>query len=87
MQQVTLMHEFISHPWINPDTVEAREYQENVVKTALTGNTLCVLPTGLGKTNIAARGGQVASTFSFPSRVIGLPSQGLAESETKIASV
>jgi Fanconi anemia group M protein len=45
---------FVSHPWINSDTIESRDYQDNIVKTALTGNTLCVLPTGLGKTSIAA---------------------------------
>ena len=45
--------EFISHPWINKNSIEKRSYQENVAKTVLTGNTLCVLPTGLGKTNVA----------------------------------
>jgi len=45
---------FVLHAWINPNTIEARDYQEAIVKTALTGNTLCVLPTGLGKTSIAA---------------------------------
>lgn len=45
---------FVSHPWVNPGTIEARAYQDAIVKTALTGNTLCVLPTGLGKTSIAA---------------------------------
>jgi len=49
-----LLMSFVSHNWINPNTIEARDYQENIVKTALTGNTLCVLPTGLGKTSIAA---------------------------------
>jgi Fanconi anemia group M protein len=44
---------FVEHPWINPDTIERREYQEDIVKTALNANTLCVIPTGLGKTNIA----------------------------------
>src|SRR3989338_2145443 len=33
---------------------QKRAYQESVVKTALTANTLCVLPTGLGKTSVAA---------------------------------
>ncbi|KHO47738.1 MAG: fanconi anemia group M protein [archaeon GW2011_AR5] len=47
------MH-FVTHPWINPGTIENRAYQENVVKNALTANTLCVLPTGMGKTSIAA---------------------------------
>jgi len=46
--------QFVSHPWINPNTIENRAYQESVVKTALTANTLCVLPTGLGKTSVAA---------------------------------
>ncbi|HLD85512.1 MAG TPA: DEAD/DEAH box helicase [archaeon] len=46
--------DFISHPWINKDSVEKREYQEALAKTSLTGNTLCVLPTGLGKTPVAA---------------------------------
>ena len=45
---------FVEHPWINPGTIEKREYQECIVKTALNANTLCVIPTGLGKTNIAA---------------------------------
>lgn len=45
---------FVSHPWLNDSVIEQREYQEKIVQTALTGNTLCVLPTGLGKTNIAA---------------------------------
>ncbi|MEM7819887.1 MAG: DEAD/DEAH box helicase [Candidatus Aenigmatarchaeota archaeon] len=46
--------EYVSHPWINSNTIEKRSYQENIVKVALTGNTMVVLPTGLGKTSIAA---------------------------------
>lgn len=46
--------EFVSHPWINSGTIEKRPYQENIAKTAMKGNTLCVLPTGLGKTSVAA---------------------------------
>lgn len=45
--------EFVEHRWINPGTIEKRDYQEGIVKTALRGNTLCVIPTGLGKTSIA----------------------------------
>lgn len=45
---------FIQNGWINPDTIESREYQNKIVETAKTGNTLVVLPTGLGKTPIAA---------------------------------
>jgi len=46
--------EYFSHPWINEKAIEKRDYQEHILKTAVTGNTLCVLPTGLGKTSIAA---------------------------------
>jgi len=46
--------EFITHPWIVPNTIEKRDYQDAVVRTACTGNTLCVMPTGTGKTSIAA---------------------------------
>ena len=45
---------FVEHQWINPNSIEDREYQKNIVRTAVSGNTLCVLPTGLGKTSIAA---------------------------------
>ncbi len=48
------MTEFVSHPWINPGTLEKRDYQDMIARTALTGNTLVVVPTGLGKTNISA---------------------------------
>lgn len=48
------MPEFFSHPWLNKDAIEKREYQEKILRTALSGNTLCVLPTGTGKTPIAA---------------------------------
>jgi len=43
----------ISHPLIRPDSIEAREYQLSVAMRALEGNTLLVLPTGLGKTAVA----------------------------------
>lgn len=46
--------DFVSHPWLNPGAIESREYQQDIARTVLTGNTLCVLPTGLGKTNLAA---------------------------------
>jgi ERCC4-related helicase len=38
---------------LRPDGVEVRSYQESISQSALTGNTLVVLPTGLGKTIIA----------------------------------
>jgi len=45
--------EFIEHPWINPNTIQKREYQLNISRSCLKENTLVVLPTGLGKTSIA----------------------------------
>ncbi len=43
----------VEHILIKPGTMEVREYQLAILKKATQRNTLCVLPTGLGKTNIA----------------------------------
>ena len=40
--------------WIYPTNYPVRDYQFNIVQTALFKNTLVALPTGLGKTFIAA---------------------------------
>ncbi|XP_043487514.1 Fanconi anemia group M protein homolog [Polistes fuscatus] len=40
--------------WIYPENYPVREYQYNIVKKALFYNTLVCLPTGLGKTFVAA---------------------------------
>jgi len=42
------------HPLINAGSVERRTYQERVAENALRGNTLVSIPTGLGKSLIAA---------------------------------
>ncbi|WP_456416154.1 DEAD/DEAH box helicase [Methanocaldococcus sp.] len=44
---------YIEHPLIKPKTLEARLYQQIIAANALKKKTLCVLPTGLGKTAIA----------------------------------
>ncbi|MDO5852834.1 MAG: helicase-related protein [Thermoplasmata archaeon] len=46
---------FVSHPRIAPDTVEERGYQTRMVEQCVRANTLLILPTGLGKTVVAAR--------------------------------
>jgi len=43
-----------NNPLLNKDLIEEREYQLDLAAEALEGNTLIVLPTGLGKTVIAA---------------------------------
>ncbi|HUT81566.1 MAG TPA: DEAD/DEAH box helicase [Candidatus Bathyarchaeia archaeon] len=45
---------FIQHKYIKPNTVEARLYQQTIFAKTLKGNSLVVLPTGLGKTIILA---------------------------------
>ncbi|KAH8264301.1 hypothetical protein KR038_006360 [Drosophila bunnanda] len=42
------------HSWIYPKNLPLRSYQHSIVHAALYKNTLVVLPTGLGKTFIAA---------------------------------
>jgi ERCC4-related helicase len=44
---------FVEHSLIKPNTIEFRTYQETVLNTAVSKNTLAVLPTGLGKTTLA----------------------------------
>jgi len=45
--------EYITHPYIKPDSLEKRDYQFSISIQALEENTLVVIPTGLGKTAIA----------------------------------
>jgi len=45
--------EFVKNRWINENMIEKREYQEKIAESAVKANTLCVLPTAVGKTIIA----------------------------------
>ncbi len=44
----------VTHPLVKSEAIKLRSYQEAVVARAIDKNTLVVLPTGLGKTIIAA---------------------------------
>ena len=44
---------FVNHPMIKENLMQSRVYQEAILSTAIEKNTLCVIPTGLGKTSIA----------------------------------
>jgi Fanconi anemia group M protein len=45
--------EYISHPLIKANTVQAREYQMSLIKPITEKNSLVVLSTGLGKTLVS----------------------------------
>ncbi len=46
--------EYLEHPLVWPETVEARLYQKAMAEKAYQKNTMVILPTALGKTVIAA---------------------------------
>jgi Fanconi anemia group M protein len=45
--------DYVKHPLIVENSIESRAYQEAILGTAAKNHTMCVLPTGLGKTNVA----------------------------------
>jgi len=45
---------FVEHPLVRKEALSLRRYQEAIISRAVEDNTLVVLPTGLGKTVIAA---------------------------------
>lgn len=44
---------FVEHPLIKKGVLQIRDYQVEIAKSAIEKNTLVVIPTGMGKTNIA----------------------------------
>eukprot|EP00981_Chlorochromonas_danica_P015780 scaffold14424_cov288-Ochromonas_danica.AAC.2 len=54
MSDIPLLDEEASKTWVYPTNYPIRRYQEEICQQALLSNTLVSLPTGLGKTLIAA---------------------------------
>ncbi|MGH9973398.1 MAG: DEAD/DEAH box helicase, partial [Nitrososphaeraceae archaeon] len=44
---------YFTHPLLRKNTLHFREYQKNIIESALNKNTLVILPTALGKTIIS----------------------------------
>lgn len=45
--------EYVKNRWIKENVLEKRDYQDSIAESAFRGNTLCVLPTAMGKTIIS----------------------------------
>ena len=75
---------YVTHPWVNPGSIECREYQESIVGTAISGNTLVCIPTGLGKTNIAAMVAAYRLSKNMNGKILFLaPTRPLVEQHKK----
>lgn len=76
--------QYVSHPLIRENTIESRLYQESVLKTARAKNTLAVLPTGTGKTPMAALlAAERLEKFPGSKVLILAPTKPLAEQHEK----
>jgi ERCC4-related helicase/ERCC4-type nuclease len=74
---------FVEHPLVRKDTLKLRRYQETIVARAVEDNTLVVLPTGLGKTVIAAMVSAVRLEKYPKSRILFLAPKPLAVQHQK----
>jgi|SaaInlStandDraft_2_1057019.scaffolds.fasta_scaffold00220_26 Fanconi anemia group M protein len=73
----------LSHPLLD-DGVEARAYQLKAAKEAISGSTLLVMPTGLGKT--AVQWMAMAEAIDGPGRIVLVaPTTGLVAQQAKMA--
>ena len=75
---------FFKSPLVKPQSIQAREYQINILRTAAENNTLVVLPTGLGKTAIAVMlAAQRMEKFPDSKILIVAPTRPLCEQHRK----
>lgn len=72
---------FVQHKHIKPGAIESRLYQERILGTAVTGNTLVVAPTALGKTVIAAL--LSAQRLEHGNVIVAAPTKPLAQQHEK----
>tara|TARA_B110001452_G_scaffold250764_1_gene239261 strand:+ start:476 stop:3148 length:2673 start_codon:yes stop_codon:yes gene_type:complete len=79
----TAMTPVLSHPRLR-DGVEARAYQLAAAKQAISGSTLLVMPTGLGKT--AVQWMAMAEAIDGPGRIVLVaPTTGLVAQQARMA--
>ncbi|MCD6484169.1 MAG: DEAD/DEAH box helicase family protein [Candidatus Odinarchaeota archaeon] len=79
------MVEYFKYPFIKPNTVEKRVYQEVIAAYCTRKNTLVVLPTGLGKTIIAALVAAARLKKHPDSKIVFLaPTRPLVEQHNKV---
>jgi ERCC4-related helicase/ERCC4-type nuclease len=80
---ITGMTPVLSHPRLR-DGVEARAYQLAAAKQAISGSTLVVMPTGLGKT--AVQWMAMAEAVDGPGKIVLVaPTTGLVAQQAKMA--
>ncbi len=72
--------DYFSHPLVQFRSLELRAYQTDIAKAAAAKNTLCVLPTGMGKTAIAIMvAAERMELFAGSKVMIVAPTRPLAE--------
>jgi ERCC4-related helicase/ERCC4-type nuclease len=80
---IDVMTPVLSHPLLD-DGVEARAYQLKAAKQVISGSTLLVMPTGLGKT--AVQWMAMAEAINGPGRIVLVaPTTGLVAQQAKMA--
>lgn len=72
--------QFVEHPLIRSGSVEHRTYQETLLASAAKRNTLCIVPTGTGKTILALLLAALRlEKFNGSFTIVAAPSKPLAE--------